>query len=108
VGMLRGGKKTWYNNDMASKNTELEKEMMEKRMEAYLNAWKEAMVNLNKEHEYKAHDGSIMSFDMLPKLQADDYSIKAVYGIGHTRREEVTVGKEPEADGQSDRDDTVS
>jgi peroxiredoxin family protein len=93
---------------MASKNTEIEKEMMEKRMEAYLNAWKEAMVNLNKEHEYKAHDGSIMSFEMIPKLEADNNSIRAVYGIGHTRREEVTVGKKSEADGQSDRDNTVS
>jgi hypothetical protein len=93
---------------MASKNTEMKQEKMHARVEAFLNDWRTKMETLNKEHEYEADDGSIMSFEMLPKLEADNNSIKAVYGIGHTRRENIKVGEEPKADGQPDSDDQVS
>jgi len=80
---------------MASKNTEAKREQLEKRSKAFLEDWKQVMVDLNKRHEYKADDGSIMSFEMLPKLQANEFSINAVFGIGYTRREEVKVGDTP-------------
>jgi hypothetical protein len=93
---------------MASKNTEIKQDKMQERIEAFLEDWKTAMEGCNKRHEYTADDGSIMSFEMIPKLEADNNSIRAVYGIGHTRRENITVGKESEADGQPNSDDKVS
>lgn len=75
---------------------------MEERTTAFLNDWKEVMTELNKRHEYKAEDGSIMSFEIIPKLQANDFSINAVFGVGHTRRENKKVGEEPKTDGQPD------
>jgi hypothetical protein len=98
---------------MASKNTEAKLKKLEERSKAFLEDWKQTMLDLNKRHEYKAEDGSIMSFEMLPKLQANEFSIQSVFGIGHTRREEVKVGKdapeqvgkEPKADGQPDSND---
>jgi hypothetical protein len=93
---------------MASKNTEIKQDKMQERIEAFLEDWKARMVNLNTDHEYTADDGSIMSFEMIPKLEADNYSIKAVYGIGHTRREDIKIGKESEADGQPNSDNQVS
>jgi hypothetical protein len=93
---------------MASKNTDEKIKKMEARSKSFLDDWKKTMEELNKRHEYKADDGSIMSFEILPKLQANEFSISAVFGIGHTRREEVKVGQEPKADGQSDSDNQVS
>jgi len=85
--------------------TSEQKEELDKRSAAYLEDWKHTMEDLSKRHEYKAHDGSLMSFEMFPKLQANDHSINAVFGIGYTRRE---VGTKPETDGQPDSNDQVS
>jgi hypothetical protein len=93
---------------MASKNTEMKNEQMKKRTDAFLEDWKNTMTELNARHEFKADDGSFMSFEMLPKLQANDFSIQAVYGIGYTRREKIKVGEKPKVDGQPDSDDKVS